>query len=116
MFAAAVAAFPTAAGAAQECAQEAAALTEQLPSLQIAPAAKREVDVLTQAARAFAELENAEACRKALAEARRVVETPPPAETAAPGAPTGPAEAPAAGAPAAAPPQPADKPAAPSLP
>lgn len=89
---------------------------EQIPALQIAPAAKREVDVLTQAARAFAELENAEACHKALAEARRVVETPPPAETAAPGASTGPVEAPAAGAPGAAPPRPADEPAAPSLP
>lgn len=122
MFAAAVAAFPTAAGAAQECAQEAATLTEQLPSLELAPAAKREVDVLTQAARAFAELENAEACRKALAEARRVVETPPAvaappaAQAPVPETASGQAEAPASASAEPVPRQPAGEPAAPSLP
>ncbi len=122
MFAAAVAALPTAAGAAQECAQEAALLMEQLPSLELAPAAKREVDVLTQAARAFAELENAEACRKALAEARRVVETPPAvatppaAQAAVPDTTSGPAEAPASAAAEPVPQRPVDEPAAPSLP
>src|SRR3546814_6912022 len=69
---------PPATALAQDCAKDAAALEQRLAEADADPAARREADVLAQAARAFAELENLDACRKALAEAQRVIEQPRP--------------------------------------
>jgi len=68
---------------AQDCAGEANAMQQRLSTMP-AEAARREAGVLAQAAAAFADLDNESACRRALAEAQRVIEQPrPPAATAA---------------------------------
>ena len=61
--------------AAQDCAGEAAAMQERIATLPV-DSARREADVLAQAAAAFADLDNESACRRAVAEAQRVLEQP----------------------------------------
>lgn len=76
-------------------------MQERLATMPADPA-RREADVLAQAAGAFAELDNDNACRRALAEAQRVLDQPRPpaaaAATATANTPRPASEAPAAGA------------------
>lgn len=89
-----LAVFAAAPASAQDCAAEAQAMSRRLAEMPV-DGRRREADILTQAAGAFADLDNQDACRRALEEAKHVLEQPrtPPAPVAtasqaeSPGAP-----------------------------
>ena len=109
-----LAVFAAAPASAQDCAAEAQAMSRRLADMP-PDGPRREADVLTQAAGAFADLDNQDACRRALEEAKHVLEQPrAPSATAS--SPAGSSTAPAASAPTVVPPPAVTPPAAAPVP